>query len=463
MRVLVVASEMAPFVKTGGLADVMGALPAALASLGDEAAVVLPYYKSVRAQKFSIERVADDAWCAAYPGSGGRVYFIEHAAYFNRDGLYQDNDRDYSDNLERFAWFCRRALSLTKELSWRPDCIHAHDWQAALVPVYLKTLRAADPFYQGISTILTVHNLAYQGIFPASQLQKSGLPERLFSVDGLEFFGKINLLKAGIIFSDAVTTVSETYSKEIRTKEFGCGLDGVLRGRSGHVWGILNGLDYAVWNPETDPYIAHHYSPAAIQGKYRDKEALQKLCGFPPRQAIMLAGFVARLVDQKGIDLVLDTLERMVAMPLQAVFLGSGQKQYLRALRKFAHTHPDAVSVHTGMNERLAHMIYAGSDIYLMPSRFEPCGLSQMISMAYGSIPVVHKTGGLADTVTGENGFIFEEYSGSDFLGCVSSAWESYRDTARWRQRIAAAMGARFSWDAAARKYHRLYEYGTLN
>ncbi len=456
MRVLFCASEAHPFVKTGGLADVAGALPVALEAQGIEVSIVMPKYKTVHSPRSTVH--GRDVEVAKI-GKNILVYLIKNDTYFNREGLYGDSHGDYPDNLERFSFYCKRVLELLKEIQWQPDIVHCHDWQTALIPVYLKNTYSEDTFYNKIKAIFTIHNLGYQGVFPREEYPTLGLDGALFSIDGLEFYHKINLLKGGLLFSDILTTVSPTYAKEILTKKFGCGLEGILHKRQKELFGILNGLDYGYWNPETDTYIAKAYSGKSIEDKAINKEALQEQCGLAVDDRIPLLGVVGRLVEQKGIDLIVESVDSLIThSPLQLVALGKGETKYEKHLEALAKKYPHNVSARFDFDEPLAHKIYAGCDMFLMPSRYEPCGLAQMIALRYGAIPIVFKTGGLADTVSEGNGFVFEHYTEKNFLITVKKALTAYQDKKKWLLLIQKALSYNFSWEVSAREYGKLYQ-----
>ncbi len=457
MKILTCASEMVPFAKTGGLADVAGALPLALEELGHEVIVTLPRYKAILDTKFKLTRVSADISCALV-GKKIKVYFIEQPALYGRDGLYGDKAGDYPDNLDRFLHYCSRSLSVLKEIGFKPDIIHCHDWQSALVPVLLKSALAQDPFFKAAKTLFTIHNIGYQGLFPKEQFPKLGIDWKFFTPETLEYYDKINVLKGGIVFSDAVTTVSLTYSREIQTKEFGFGLEGVLAKRSGSVFGILNGLDYGIWNPESDPFLEKKYSVKNIAEKARNKAALQKRCGLPVEPTMPLLGIVSRLAEQKGFDILAKAIEDICAEKLQLVILGTGDALYHTLLESIVKKYPKVVSLHLKFDDSLAHQIYAGSDIFLMPSKYEPCGLGQLISLSYGTIPLVYKTGGLADTVTRENGFVFDRYDAGELLKTVQRAVKAFGDQKSWGKLMQKAMQYNFSWEQSAKQYVRLYE-----
>ena len=457
MKIAFCASEVVPFAKTGGLADVAGALPLALEHAGHEVIVIMPGYKTVQGSKAKVQGPKSDISYAVI-GKNIKVYFIENDKYFGRDGLYGGKSGDYPDNLERFSYYCRRALELVKEINFRAGIIHVNDWQASLIPVYLKSAYSRDAFFKDTRTVLTIHNLGYQGLFPKEEFPKTGLDWSLFSIDGLEFYGKINILKGGIEFCDIITTVSPTYATEIQTADLGFGLEGVLQKRSACLWGILNGLDYSVWDPAVDNLIAKGYSIDSLEDKYVNKEDLQKSCGLSQDKETMLAGMVTRLAGQKGLDILTPAIGNMCKMGLQLVILGTGEFKYHRLLQKAVKKYPGVICLNLKFDNKLAHRIYAGSDLFLMPSQYEPCGLGQMISLRYGAIPLVFKTGGLADTVNIDNGFVFDKYSRQDLLAAGKQAAAAWRDKAGWRARMQRAMRCDFSWENAAKAYLKVYE-----
>jgi len=459
MKILLAASEVVPFAKTGGLADVAGALPLALEELGQEVIVALPGYKVIQSRhgRDKMQKLKDDISYSTI-GKNIKVYFIENDKYFNRDGLYTDKTGDYKDNLDRFSYYCKRTLELLKEINFKPDIVHVHDWQASLIPVYLKTLFVNESFYKNIKTILTVHNIGYQGIFSREEFPKLSLDWMLFSIEGFEFYGKVNILKAGLEFCDYINTVSPTYSQEIQTKEFGFGLEGVLNKRRDRVFGILNGLDYSIWNPKTDRFIAQEYSFKTLQDKYNNKQDLQKFCKLPLNLDVPLFGIVSRLAEQKGFDILSEAIDSICKMNLQLVILGTGDIKYHLILERIVKKYPKVISLHLKFDDPLAHKIYAGSDVFLMPSRYEPCGLGQMISLKYGTIPLVFKTGGLADTVNEENGFVFERYSKDDLIKSIKKATAAFQNKNKWNALIETAMKCNFSWEESAKEYLQLYE-----
>ncbi len=474
MKILFCSSEVVPFAKTGGLADVAGALPLALEELGLEVAVVMPKYKSIQAEKFNIKKISEDIYSAKI-GKNICVYFLENKKFFDRDGLYGDKAGDYPDNLERFSYFSLRTLELMKEINFsaaggsasggKADIIHCNDWQTSLIPVYLKTIYKDKPFFKDMKTVLTVHNLAYQGLFDKKEYPELGLDWEYFTIDSLEFYDKINILKGGLALSDIITTVSETYSREIQTKEFGCGLDGFLAKRKDSIFGIINGLDYNLWDPAKDKMIFKTYSAENLEDKYVNKSALQKECGLDVNPNVPLIGLVGRLAEQKGLDILAAVMEKIAKLNLQMVFLGTGDVKYHLILQDIAKRYPKNISVHIKFDDTLAHKIYAGCDMFLMPSRYEPCGLGQMISLKYATIPVVFKTGGLADTIidfdplTEEgNGFVFDYYHKDDLLKTIKLAIYFYKDKAVWNKLLRRSVAYDFSWKESAKKYLNLYK-----
>lgn len=454
MKVLMCSPEMFPFAKTGGLADVVGALPLWLKRHGAEVIIAMPKYRLID-KKFKLTRVSPLFYSAAIEGI--KVYFVDNDAYYNRSGLYGDKSGDYSDNLERFSFYCRQALALIKEINFKPDIIHCHEWQSALIPVYLKAHLSNDPFYGGIKTLFTIHNLAYQGVFSEDEFDKLYLKESFFNLDTLEFYGNINLLKGAIVFSDCLNTVSPSYAKEILTAEYGCGLEGVLGERKSALYGILNGIDYNSWDPQGDKFIFKRYSKGRLLDKYVNKYRLQKELGLSAGDTLLF-GMVSRLAGQKGIDLLIDSAKEMLKYNIQLVILGAGEEKYRRPLKELERRYPDNLSVNIKFDECLAHKIYAASDVFLVPSSYEPCGLGQMIALRYAALPLVFKTGGLADTVSRDNGFVFEKYNKEGLLGAVRRAIALYRDKGKWLKLTGRAFDYNFSWDDSAKKYIALYK-----
>ncbi|MBN2198690.1 MAG: glycogen synthase GlgA [Candidatus Aminicenantes bacterium] len=478
MKIAFIASEAVPFSKTGGLADVAGALPRALASRGAEVRVFLPFYRVTREADRTLS-LSKTAGAAETDWRGGRVrfglrvshqrgysvHFIEQDDYFDREGLYGTSAGDYPDNGERFGFFCLAALEAMRKDSFRPDIVHTHDWQSALSLAYLRNRFSEDAFFKGTSSVFTIHNLAYQGLFPREILSAVGLPDNLFHHEEMEFYGRVSFLKAGILYASAVTTVSPTYSREIQTPEFGCGLDGLLRHRSEVLSGILNGVDASEWDPAKDRHIAARYTPDKREGKKTCKADLLKTFGLPiDEEDIPVMGMVTRLAAQKGLDILADALDGLFEEKLRLVILGQGDPSLERRLAEAQKRRPDAFGIRLGFDETLAHKIYAGSDLFLIPSRYEPCGLTQMYSLKYGTIPVVRATGGLEDTVQEfdpetrrGNGFKFREAAPDALLGAVRRAGKILRRKDLWASLVGNAMACDFSWDRSAEDYLRLY------
>jgi starch synthase len=464
-RVLMVSSEAAPLAKTGGLADVVGALPSALQAFGDQAAVVIPRYGSIELK--GTRRVWDrlaihvgpdvfyaDIYLAPeeYP-----LYLVDCPPLFQRKGYYGEAGVDYPDNHIRFAAFSRAALAVARNL-FRADILHCHDWQAGLVPAYLKTTYSTDPTFLGVKTLFTIHNLGYQGLFPATALADVGLDASLNTPAGLEFWGRVSYIKAGIALSDALNTVSPTYAQEIQTPELGFGLDGALRARSNVLSGILNGVDYREWSPDVDPLLPANYSADDLSGKRVCKEHLLREFELPAEAMERpLIGIVSRFATQKGADLIAGAAAGIVDAGAYLVALGSGEPEYEDLFRGLASDFPGRISVKIAFNNRLSHLVEAGSDLFLMPSRYEPCGLNQIYSLRYGTVPVVRATGGLDDTIDDETGFKFTPYTTEALLGAVREALAAFGDADGWRDRMRAGMQRDFSWKASAAQYSALY------
>ncbi len=475
MRVCMLAPEAFPYAKTGGLADVLAALPEALAALGVHVTVILPGYRPALRAAGAVERLGriraplgsrlEPADVLRVPGARVSTLLLAAPRFFDRDGLYGEDGHDYPDNAARFTFFCRAALEWLRGLGTPPDVVHCHDWQAALAPAMLRGTAALYPELRRVRLVQTVHNLAYQGRFPAAHWHLLNLDARYFTSDWLEAWGEIDFLKAGLVFADVLTTVSPRYAREIQTPEYGEGLDGVLRARAGRLRGILNGIDYRVWNPAIDPVLPARYDVGDLVGKARCKADLQAALGLRPDSEGPLFAIVSRLAWQKGIDVALDALPAVLASSAaQLVTLGSGDAELERRLHELAAHFPDRVAVHTGMDEPLAHRIVAGADLFLMPSRYEPCGLSQMYSVRYGTAPVVHATGGLDDTVadfdpaTGQGtGFKFAPCTAEALRDALTRAVAVRRDAAAWRRLQENAMREDFSWERSARAYRTLY------
>jgi starch synthase len=475
MKILMAASESVPLAKTGGLGDVVGALSGALNVLGADVTVVLPAYQSILDGGFSLQGTGIEVEPALgeerVKGSvlkttldnGVAVYLIRQDRFFRRPQLYGTPQGDYPDNAARFAFFSKAALELSRRTGpW--EVIHCHDWQTALLPALEKIDAASRPKARKCKTVLTIHNLAFQGNFPLAASALLNLAARFLTPEYFEFYGRVNYLKGGIIFADALTTVSRKYAREILTPEYGCGLEGVLSARERDLSGILNGVDYREWNPATDPYIIRNYRPADLSGKRACKKDLQGIFGLPLKAATPLIGIVSRLADQKGMDIILQAIEDLMSLNLQIVILGSGDEKYQTLLAELPGAHPGKIGVKIGFDNALAHKIEAGSDMFLMPSKYEPCGLNQIYSLKYGTMPIVRATGGLDDTiedydpVTGSgNGFKFTEYSTSALLDAVRRAIGVYGDKNAWRRVMANGMACDFSWEKPAEEYLALY------
>jgi len=464
MKVAFITSEAVPYSKTGGLGDVTGVLPNALAKLGVDVSVFTPLYPSVR--KYPLEPTPNlitvpMGWGRTEWGAvrkSGFFHFVEHDVFFGRSGLYGNGHGDYEDNLERFVFLMRGALEYMCQTGLRPDIVHVHDWQTGLVPLYLKTMYA--PAFPKTKSVFTVHNLAYQGRFWKEDLPLTGIGWDHFNFLDLEYFDQINCMKGGIVHADALTTVSPTYAHEIQHPVHGWGLDGVLRDRRAKLRGILNGVDYDEWNPSTDPHIAAKYSRASMKGKAACKDALQRRCGLAARPDVPVIAMVGRLAEQKGVDLFVRGAEGILRHhDVQMVVLGSGEPWLQDAVQSLAWRHGGKVSVHIAFDNALAHQIMAGSDMLLVPSKYEPCGLTQMYALRYGTIPVVRSTGGLVDTVEhGVTGFRFDDYTAESLQWGVGEASGAFRNPEAWSKLQVAGMGRDYSWDASAREYLKLYE-----
>lgn len=460
-----VASEATPFAKTGGLADVVGALPAALRGCGDEVAVVIPRYGFIDLK--GLRRVYDHLPVflgperydtSIYAGPQEYPFFaVECPALFDRPGLYGEEGKDYPDNHIRFAVLARAALGVARFL-FKTDVFHCHDWQAGLVAAYLRTTFACDPTFLGGKSLFTIHNLGYQGLFPKTALSAAALDPSVNRPDGMEFFGKISYIKGGIGFAAAINTVSPTYAQEIQTEEFGFGLDGALRARSAVISGILNGADYREWNPATDPLIPARYSPQDFSGKRICKERLLAEFGLPSAAASRpLLGVVSRFAHQKGIDLIVEIADDLVTEDMYLVALGTGEPEQEALVRKMAARHPGRIAAHVGFDNGRAHRIEAGADLFLMPSRYEPSGLSQMYSLKYGTVPVVHAVGGLNDTIDGGTGFKFSEPTGQALLAAIREAGRVFPQPDSWKAMMLRGMDQDFSWNRSAGAYSALY------
>jgi starch synthase len=477
LRILFAASEGLPFSKTGGLADVIEALPKALVAQGHELAVVLPRYRGIKTSmvvmpsvtiplggRLRFPSIADGTML-----NGVRYFFVDDPGYFDRDGIYGGSAGDFPDNAERFSEFCRATIEIAKHV-WPADVIHCHDWQTALVPTLLRSLYAPDPLVKDLPVIFTIHNLGYQGQFPRAVLDRAGIPPEVYHPAGLEYYGDVNLLKGGLVYSDYLTTVSKKYAEEIQTPEFGYGLDGVVRSRRDHVVGILNGVDYSVWNPEKDKLIAATYSAKDLTGKHACKKELLEIFGLSPEHENRpVLGVVSRFADQKGFDLIAAIAKELMQEDMILTVLGTGERRYEELFETLANEFPGRVGVRIAYDNELAHKIEAGADMFLMPSRYEPCGLNQIYSLKYGTVPIVRATGGLDDTVesfdvehgTG-TGFKFVPYTGAALLDAVRQALHHYTDERIWKRIQLNAMAKDFSWKRPATEYAKLYKTARL-
>jgi starch synthase len=476
MQILLASSEVHPFSKTGGLADMVGALGKSLAHAGHETRIVTPLYRGIREKYPQIRRVdwgfdlplgarrvQAELWSLEIE-NGPMVYFIHQPGFYQRAGLYQENDISYPDNAERFIFFSKCIAHLVRYLPWRPDVVHINDWQTGLVPALMLQQRRAEGWGNPPPTCLTIHNLAYQGIFAPGAFALTNLPRELFTVEGAEFYGQLNCLKAGIAFADAITTVSPRYAREIMTEEFGCALDGLLRQRQNRLFGILNGVDHEEWNPATDPLLPQTFSARRLAGKTACKLALQNEMDLPENADTPLFGTISRLAEQKGVNIQLGALEEMLSTDIQFVQLGSGSSAYERGYYELARRFPSKVAVRVGYDEGLAHRIEAGCDFYLMPSRFEPSGLNQMYSLCYGTIPIVRAVGGLDDSVIDfsqdaarANGIKFHEYSSRALAKAIRKALALYQHPDLLQGFRRNAMKSDFSWDQTVGEYLKVY------
>ena len=475
MKILLASSEVYPYSKTGGLADMVGALARTLTRRGHQVGVVTPLYAGIREQFPEIKPFdwvinlplgtgfsSAKVWTLDFT-EGQRIYFIDHPL-FQRSSLYQENGADYPDNAERFILFAKTVAHLARYLPWRPELVHVHDWQAGLVPLFIRYQSEREGWGNAPRTCLTIHNLAYQGLFAANKFGLTNLPWHYFSVEGVEFHRLVNCLKGGIVFADVITTVSPRYAREITTEEFGCGLDGVLRKRQADLKGILNGVDYEEWNTTANPFLKHAYSIDSMTGKAAQKADLQRELGLPVASATPLFGNITRLADQKGVDIQLAALEELLDADLQFVLLGNGSPSLENAYSRLALRFPKKVSTNIGFDRALSHRIEAGCDFFLMPSRFEPCGLNQMYSQRYGTIPLVRRTGGLDDTVVDisdnperATGIKFSEYSGRALSKAMCKALVICQRPTLLRHYRKNAMAADFSWERAGEAYESVY------
>jgi len=485
-KILFVTSEVVPFIKTGGLADVSAALPQMLAEMGHEVRIVVPKYGTVDDRKYKIHEVVRlkdiqikigdkdvtfSLKSCFLPGQRVRVqiYFLDNEEYFkSRSSLYTDplTGKDYPDNDERFTLLSKSVFELISKLGWEPDIIHCNDWQTGLIPAYLKTLYKDDPLFSKFKTLFTIHNLAYQGEFKASSFKNLGLDKKLNSDSGILRDGKINLMKSGLLYSDVINTVSKTYAEEIRTQdEMGAGLKEILAKRKKDLYGIVNGIDYKVWNPEKDKHIKKKYSVKNLQAKKINKEELAEKFNFKASDDIPIIGIIARMFDSKGFDLIKDVFADLMKLDIQMVLLGNGDQKYHTFFNKMSSKYSKKFACYLGFNDELAHIIESGSDMFLMPSQYEPCGLNQMYSLVYGTVPIVRETGGLADTVINYDekkgtgtGFMFNKYDSKEMLKEIKRALKIYKDNEAWQKIMKTGMKSDFSWKSSAKQYIDLYK-----
>lgn len=490
MRILLTSSEAIPFSKTGGLSDVASALTKELAHAGHDVSLFIPSYPQSQAKLAATgpaieltgkqvevplrsKRIVGRILKSSLPGSSAKVYLIDQPEFFDRSGLYQGNGHDYSDNCERFVFFSRAVLEGARLLDLRPEIVHANDWQTGLVPALLTVEYAKQPGFEETGSVFTVHNMAFQGQFWHWDMLLTGLDWQFFNWKQMEFYNHLNLLKTGIVFADMVTTVSPTYAREIQTARFGYGLESVLFNRRDNLRGILNGIDPQEWNPSTDRYIAGNYAAHALEGKAACKAQLQRQLNLPERADVPLFGMISRMTDQKGFGLLADCLPAILQRDVQVCFLGTGERKYESWSQSLAAEHPQKVAAHIGFDEVLAHRIEAGCDMFLMPSLFEPCGLNQMYSMAYGTVPIVHAVGGLADTVvdaTPENiangtatGFRFSVESGAELSRTIERALAMFNDRDNWKKLMTNGMRRDWSWSRSAKEYVEVYQRAIAN
>ena len=481
LKIAFITPEAVPYAKTGGLADISGFLPGLLSKFGHSARLFLPMYRQVLKKYQNLECVKKglkipiaemtygaDIFLLKDKATGLDVYFVANKKFFDRPELYRDNKtgKDYKDNLNRFLFFSKAVLETFKALNWAPDIVHANDWQTALVPSFLKTKYKDDTFFGKTASIFTIHNMAYQGQFQAAEYKNIGLNSGYFAPEAyFEFWGRVNLMKAAICLADIVTTVSPTYAKEIqKSNEYGMGLEGVLKNRSKDLYGILNGVDYEAWSPGKDKLITAQYTIKNISWKKKNKQALLKLAGLPYKKKQPLIGMISRLDSQKGFDILKEIMKKVLKLDLQFILLGTGTKEYHDYFKKLSKQFPDCFKPFLEFDNKLAHQIEAGADIFLMPSRYEPCGLNQMYSLKYGTVPIVRKTGGLADTIidfdettrTG-TGFVFEEYDSDELYKTIKRARLLYDKKRAWNKLVKQAMNMDFSWEISAQKYLELY------
>ncbi|MBK6875789.1 MAG: glycogen synthase GlgA [Ignavibacteria bacterium] len=482
-NVLFVTSEVFPYSKTGGLADVSNSLPQALNSLGNDVRIVTPKYGPLderRLQIHEIKRLKDlklnvngkdtkfsiKSSFIHGKNTKAQMYLLESLDYFKNKGIYQNSNtkKDFANNDERFLFFCKAVIEILEILQWKPDVIHCNDWQTGLIPAFIKTVYSNNPYLSDIKTVFTIHNLAYQGNFPVSSFAKTGMPDSVLTEKGGLHYGQFSYLKTGLNYADMISTVSEKYAEEIRTdKEYGCGLEDVLNTKKKRMVGILNGIDYATWNPVVDKLIPYRYTYQEIPLKYENKRELLEKRKIEYDEDIPLIGVISRLVDQKGFDLIQKALPKLMQENIHMIILGTGEEKYQKFLKAAEKKYKNKLAVEINFDENLAHQIEAASDMYLMPSKFEPCGLNQMYSLKYGTVPIVRNTGGLADTIIDYrkpkgNGFLFDKYDSDEMVKAVKSAIKLFQDKDKWNKLVRQGMSLDFSWKVSAQKYMKLYK-----
>ncbi len=477
LKILFATPEAVPFAKTGGLADVAGALPKSLRARGCEVKLVMPYYRMVKnsglphqylGEEIEVSLGGERLRADVYLGHLNQdipVYFIGREEFFDRESLYSTPKGDYFDSAERFIFFSKAVLNLCQRIGFSPDILHHHEWQTGLIAAYLKSTLRSDPFYSHTAAVFTVHNIAYQGLFKKEKFALTGLPAEMYNPEGIEFWERVNFMKAGIVYADAINTVSKKYSEEIQTPEYGYGLEGILRKKKANLYGILNGVDYEDWDPSHDTRLAARYDLKDISGKKECKKDLLKEFRLPSSlENAPLLGMISRLADQKGFDLLAEILEPLFALDIGFILLGTGEQKYHDLFAQVAQKYPQKAGVRIAYDDRLAHKIEAGADFFLMPSKYEPCGLNQIYSLKYGTIPVVRATGGLDDTILHYdpatrkgNGFKFSRYDSKEFLNTLKGAIRFYSQPEHWRQLLQNAMSADFSWDKSADAYLQVY------
>jgi len=483
MLIAMCSTEAVPFAKTGGMADVVGSLPSVLKKVGQECVVLMPFYTSIFGRDYDFKLIkkglnvpindAEEEFYDLLETRSGEVtfYFIKNDKFFNRNYIYGTPKGDYRDNPKRFSFFSKAILFALEELGTGPDIIHLNDYHCALAAAYLDQIRKEGrpekDFFRRTSTVFTIHNLAYQGVFDRQVLDYCGLGQKYFHINGLEFYGRVNFMKGGILFSDKITTVSPTYAKEILTPEYGEGLEGVLRFRQNDLEGIVNGIDYSIWDPENDQSLCTNYNIRDLSGKMDCKDSLLKNYLGSGKKEAPLIGVVSRLSEQKGVDLIVDAVDRLMGMGFYMIILGTGDEKYHRLLKQQQKKHKGKLSVNITYSDKLARLIYSGCDMFLMPSKYEPCGLGQLISLRYGTVPVVRDTGGLSDTIkdirdekdigAGATGFKFAGYSSPQMVEALERALSYYKNGRLWNRIIKNGMNCDFSWTSSAESYKKLY------